>query len=119
MTTETAITKLRNAALLISEAVNELSSLLESAGNEEESAPADESQPAATEVSNALTVPAVPAEPKLTLEDVRGVLADIARCGNREGVKTLLEKYGASKLSAIDPRDYASLLKDAEELKNA
>lgn len=116
MTTETAITKLRNAALLISEAVNELSSLLESAGNDEESAPADESQPSATEVSNA---PTIPAEPKLTLEDVRGVLADIARCGNREGVKTLLEKYGASKLSAIDPKDYASLLKDAEELKNA
>ena len=119
MTTETAITKLRNAALLISEAVNELSSPLESTENVEESAPADESQPSATEVSNAPTIPAEPAEPKLTLEDVRGVLADIARCGNREGVKTLLEKYGASKLSAIDPKDYASLLKDAEELKNA
>ncbi len=116
MTTETAITKLRNAALLISEAVNELSSLLESSGTEEESASLDESQSAVSDESNA---PAVPAEQKLTLEDVRGVLADIARCGNREGVKTLLEKYGASKLSAIDPKDYASLLKDAEELKNA
>ena len=119
MTTETAITKLRNAALLISEAVNELSSLLESSGTEEESASLDESQSAVSDESNAPTVPAVPAEPKLTLEDVRGVLADIARCGNREGVKTLLEKYGASKLSAIDPKDYASLLKDAEVLRNA
>ena len=116
MTTETAITKLRNAALLISEAVNELSSLLESSGTEEESDSLDESQSAVSDESNA---PTVPAEQKLTLEDVRGVLADIARCGNREGVKTLLEKYGASKLSAIDPKDYASLLKDAEELKNA
>lgn len=119
MTTKTAITKLRNAAELISEAMNELSSLLDSPEAEEESVPAEESLPAVKEASNVPTAPAEPDEPKLTLEDVRGVLSDIARCGNREGVKTLLEKYGASKLSAIAPNDYASLLKDAEELKNA
>ena len=57
--------------------------------------------------------------PKLSFEDVRGILADIARAGNREGVKALLEKYGASKLSALAPEHYAAILKDAEGLKNA
>ena len=74
------------------------------------------SQPSAAEVTTSTNATV---EPEFTLEDVRGVLSDIARSGNREGVKSLLEKYGASKLSAIDPNDYAALLKDAEVLKNA
>ena len=116
MTIEPTITKLKNAAELIDEAVNELSALLQNLGTSEQSVPGNESQPSATEVTTATTATA---EPELTLEDVRGVLSDIARSGNREGVKSLLEKYGASKLSAIDPNDYAALLKDAEGLKNA
>lgn len=116
MTIEPTITKLKNAAELIGEAVNELSALLQSTGNSEQSVSRDESLPSASEVTTATIETA---EPELTLEDVRGVLSDIARSGNREGVKSLLEKYGASKLSAIDPNDYAALLKDAEVLKNA
>ena len=115
MTIEPAITKLKNAAQLISEAVTELTSLLETAVSADSPATAPES-PAAPETPAA---PAEPKAPKLTLEDVRGALSNIARGGNREGVKALLEKYGASKLSAIDPNCYAALLKDAEELKNA
>lgn len=116
MTIEPTITKLKNASELIGEAVNELSALLQSLGTSEQSVPGNESQPPTLEVTTATNATA---EPKLTLEDVRGVLSDIARSGNREGVKSLLEKYGASKLSAIDPNDYAALLKDAEGLKNA
>lgn len=110
MTIEPTITKLKNAAELIGEAVNELSALLQSLGTSEQSVPGNESQPSAIDAT---------VEPEFTLEDVRGVLSDIARSGNREGVKSLLEKYGASRLSAIDPNDYAALLKDAEVLKNA
>lgn len=110
MTIEPTITKLKTAAELIGEAVNELSALLQILGTSEQSVPSNESQPSATDAT---------VEPEFTLEDVRGVLSDIARSGNREGVKSLLEKYGASKLSAIDPNDYGSLLKDAEVLKNA
>lgn len=115
MTIEPTITKLKNAAELIGEAVNELSALLQSFGTSEQSVPGNESQPSAPEVTTATNATV---EPEFTLEDVRGVLSDIARSGNREGVKSLLEKYGASKLSAIDPNDYAALLKDAEEIKN-
>ena len=118
MTIEPAITKLRNAAELISEAVNELSALLQSTDTEEQSAPADESS-AALEANTAPTAETEPETPNLSFEDVRGILADIARAGNREGVKSLLEKYGASKLSALDPKCYADILKDAEVLRNA
>ncbi len=116
MTIEPTITKLKNAAELIGEAVNELSALLQSFGTSEQSGPGNESHPSNPEVTTSTNATA---EPELTLEDVRGVLSDIARSGNREGVKSLLEKYGASKLSAIDPNDYAALMKDAEGLKNA
>ena len=115
MTIEPTITKLKNAAELIGEAVNELSALLQSFGTSEQPVPGNESHPSNPDV----TTNNATAEPEFTLEDVRGVLSDIARSGNREGVKSLLEKYGASKLSAIDPNDYAALLKDAEVLKNA
>lgn len=54
----------------------------------------------------------------LTLEDVRPVLAGISRAGFTAGVKSLLQKYGANKLSEIKPEDYESLLKDAEVLAN-
>jgi hypothetical protein len=34
-------------------------------------------------------------------------------------VRALLQKYGAAKLSAIDPQHYEALLKEAEELGHA
>lgn len=55
-----------------------------------------------------------PAEIKL--EDVRAVLADKSRMGHTASVRDLLAKYGASKLSEIDPEKYPALLKDGELL---
>ena len=55
----------------------------------------------------------------LKLEDVRAVLADIARKGKTAMIRDLLQKYGADKLSAVDPDKYSDLLKDAKELENA
>lgn len=63
--------------------------------------------------------PEPPAEKKLTLEEVRAVLADKSRAGFTEQVKELLKKYGADKLSAIDSAEYKALLADAEVLGNA
>lgn len=57
-----------------------------------------------------------PEKPKLSLADVRAVLADRSRAGYTEEVRDLLHKYGASKLSAVDPKDYEALLNDAEGL---
>ena len=57
-----------------------------------------------------------PKEPPLTLEAVRAVLADKSRNGHTAEIRSLLQKYGASKLSEIDPTKYKALLSDAEVL---
>lgn len=62
--------------------------------------------------------PASPPEPKLTLEQVRAVLADKSRAGFTAQIRSLLQKHGAAKLSEIDPSQYADLLKEAEGLEN-
>ena len=56
---------------------------------------------------------------KPKLEDVRAALAEIAKQGKTQEMKTLLSKYGATKLSEVKSEDYPSLLTAAEELKNA
>lgn len=58
-----------------------------------------------------------PEEKQITLEEVRAVLAEKSHDGFTAEVRALLEKYGASKLSQIDPSKYAALLADAEGLK--
>lgn len=58
-----------------------------------------------------------PEEKLVTLEEVRAILAEKSHDGFTAEVRTLIEKYGASKLSQIDPSKYASLLADAEGLK--
>ena len=62
---------------------------------------------------------AAPAEPTLTLEQVRAVLADKSRQGHTAEIRALLQKYGASKLSGIDPANYKALLADVEVLTDA
>ena len=57
-----------------------------------------------------------PAEPAPTLEQVRAVLADKSRMGFTAEIRTLLQKYGAAKLSGIDPIHYKALVADAEVL---
>lgn len=54
---------------------------------------------------------------KVTLEQVRAVLAEKSHDGFTAKVRALLEKHGASRLSEIDPVNYAALLADAEGLK--
>lgn len=61
----------------------------------------------------------VPAEPVLTLEAVRAVLAEKSRAGFTAQIRSLLQKYGASKLSEIDPTRYGGLLADVEGLNDA
>ena len=64
-------------------------------------------------------VESTPAEPVLTLEAVRAVLADKSRAGYTAQIRSLLQKYGANKLSEIDPANYKALLADVEGLTNA
>ena len=96
---ELAIKDLRSAAATINEVANTLAEMF--------STTADETPDAAT-----------PAEPQLTLEQVRAVLADKSRMGFTAEIRTLLQKYGAAKLSGIDPTNYKALVADAEVLGN-
>ena len=95
---ELAIKDLRSAAATINEVANTLAEMFSTAE-------ADEA-PAA----------AAPAKPVLTLEQVRAVLADKSRMGFTAEIRTLLQKYGAPKLSGIDPTHYEALVAEAEVL---
>ncbi len=58
------------------------------------------------------------AEKVPTLADVRAVLAVKTQNGMTAEGKGLITKYGGSKLSDVDPKHYADLIKDAEVLGN-
>lgn len=58
-------------------------------------------------------------EPPLTLEAVRAVLATKSRAGYTAQIRSLLQKYGADKLSGVDPTNYKTLLEDVEGLNHA
>lgn len=50
------------------------------------------------------------------IEDVRKILAYKSRLGHTAKVRELLEKYGAKKLSEIDPGNYKDLVADVEKI---
>ena len=60
--------------------------------------------------------PPKPVEQPLTIEAVRKVLAEKSVDGHTAEIQALLRKYGAEKLSRVDPAHYADLLHDAEVL---
>ncbi|MGN0179800.1 MAG: DNA ligase [Monoglobaceae bacterium] len=95
------IEELRNAATVINDAADSLTEMFSTAS-------VDESNDNAA-----------PAEPALTLEHVRAVLADKSRSGHTAEIRALLQKYGANRLSEVEPSDYKALLADAEVLDDA
>ena len=56
--------------------------------------------------------------PLVTLEQVRAILTEKSLIGYTTQVRELLSRYGATKLSGVDPSEYAALLADAEVLGN-
>ena len=58
-------------------------------------------------------------EKAITLEEVRSVLANLSRSGQKETVLKLLQKYGGSRLSEVPPERYAALFADAQEAAHA
>ena len=54
---------------------------------------------------------------KVSLEDVRAVLAKLSQMGKTADVKKLIVKHGAQKLSDVPESEYASLLFEAEGIK--
>ena len=59
------------------------------------------------------------AEITITKEDVRKVLSEVSQAGHRAEVIGLLKKYGAGNITNLDAKDYAAVIAEAEELKNA
>lgn len=55
-----------------------------------------------------------PAEKQPTIAEVRAVLTAKSRSGKTVQVKELLIKHSADKLSDIDPKEYKSLMEEAE-----
>jgi len=62
--------------------------------------------------------PAPPEEPKLTLEEVRAVLADKSMAGFRDEVKALITSFGVNRLSEVPADKYKELVEQAEALGN-
>ena len=85
----------------------------------EESPPSTEETKAAESKEAVVEKGATEEKVAIKLEDVRAVLADISRSGKTAEMKALLAKFGASKLSDIDPVKYADLLAEAEAVRNA
>lgn len=92
-----------------SEGLNDLANELNELffGNTDESAASPAPKPASK---------LEPGKPALKLEDVRKVLAQKARAGLTDEVRALIQKYGAVRLSEVDPVHYEELLADAEVL---
>ena len=53
---------------------------------------------------------------EISYTDIRKVLADKSRAGHTVEIKEILTQHGAGKLSEIDPKEYAAILKEAEVL---
>jgi hypothetical protein len=79
----------------------------------------EQDDPAVEEKPAAAAKPPEPPTKAPALSDVRSVLGAKSNAGFTTEVRELLRKYGAEKLSDIDPSHYTDLLKDAEVLGNA
>ena len=67
----------------------------------------------------AVEEPARAEAPNVSLEKLRGVLAEKSQQGFTSEVKDLIRRYGADKLSDIDPDHFPDMLKEAEAIGNA
>lgn len=59
-----------------------------------------------------------PKKKEITLEEVRAKLAEKSQAGLTAEVREIIKKYGGSKLSEVDSKHYANMLKDVEVLGN-
>jgi hypothetical protein len=57
-----------------------------------------------------------PKEEPITIEKVRAVLSEKSQSGKQPQVKVLIIKYGANKLTDINPACYPQLLAEAKAL---
>lgn len=102
---------------LLLDVVGDLRSLANSVQAVAEAMAGNEPAEAAQPEKPATAKEGKPTAKAVTLEQVRAALANKSQQGFTADVRALLEKYGAPKLSQIDPANYAALMADAEGLK--
>lgn len=61
----------------------------------------------------------VPEVVRVTLEQVRTVLARLSQAGHTAQVRELIQAAGANKLSEVDPSKFGRLLEQAEAIADA
>lgn len=54
-----------------------------------------------------------------TFQEVRGIMAGLSGQGKKAEAKTLLTRFGATKLSDVKPEDYAALVEEAQVIADA
>jgi len=106
------IEDLRSAAATIKEAADWLAQQFSAPteGQPAEDAPVEGSPAEDSPVEE----PQVEAPAEIKLEQIRAVLADKSRAGHTAAIRELLKKYDATKLSQVDPKHYAAILKETE-----
>ncbi len=57
-----------------------------------------------------------PEKKTILIEEVRSVLAEKSQAGKGPEIRTLIEKYGADKLTDLDPSCYEALLNEVNAL---
>ncbi len=111
MNKETSQYELAQLLIMVAEDIRSLADCLQALSVEmkESSSPESEVEQTPKTPGNELA--------DISLEQVRGVLADKSRNGHTAEVRAIIQKYGAERLSEIDPKDYPEVLKDAEALQ--
>ncbi|MBU9723096.1 MULTISPECIES: rRNA biogenesis protein rrp5 [Bacillaceae] len=87
--------------------------------NETEVAKAELEQPKKTKTkkSTESKQESEPEQKQPTLEEVRAAMAEKNREGHREAIKSILIKYGANKLTALDSKHYTEVMKEVGDIK--
>lgn len=58
-------------------------------------------------------------EPGISLEELRGALAELTRAGHREEARKILQSFGAAKLTELKPAQYGACYVKVQEIKEA
>lgn len=77
---------------------------------------ADSIEVLANTIQSNETEPIQITEEPVAIEKVRAVLAEKSQAGKQPEVKALIMKYGANKLTDVDPTRYKEMLLEAEVL---
>jgi FtsZ-interacting cell division protein YlmF len=69
------------------------------------------------ENQEALQTEKAPPKKQVQLKDIQSALSAKSQAGFQQQVKALIKSYGVTKVSDVDPKDYADLLTKAEAIK--